>query len=86
VGFTVERTGERRRPDDQMERLFADGFPEFITADRLVKQYIGRVREWFTDEDLILLDGDDVPVATGWGSRCDGPARWPTFRLAIQTP
>jgi hypothetical protein len=72
VRFTVERTGERHRPDDQMERLFADGFPEFITADKLIKRYIGRVREWFTAQDLILLDGDDVPVATGWGV----PLRW----------
>jgi hypothetical protein len=72
MGFTVERTGERHRPDDQMERLFADGFPEFITADKLIKRYIGRVREWFTDQDLILLAGDDVPVATGWGV----PLRW----------
>ena len=70
--FTVERTSERDRPEDQMERLFADGFPEFITADTLIKQYIGRVRQWFTDQDLILLDGDDVPVATGWAV----PLRW----------
>jgi len=72
MSLNVERTGERERPDDQMERLFAAGFPEFITADKLIKQYIGRVREWFTDQDLILLDGDDVPVATGWGV----PLRW----------
>lgn len=72
MSFTVERTGERERPDDQMEPLFAAGFPAFITADQLAKQYIGRVREWFTDQDLILLDDDDEPVATGWGV----PLRW----------
>jgi GNAT superfamily N-acetyltransferase len=72
MSLHVERTGERDRPEDRMERLFAAAFPAFITADQLAKQYIGRVREWFTDQDLILLDDDDEPAATGWGV----PLRW----------
>jgi hypothetical protein len=84
MSLHVERTGERDRPEDQMERLFAEGFPAFITADQLGKQYIGRVREWFTHQDLILLDDEDEPVATGWGCRCDGRA-WKTCRPATPT-
>ncbi|MEU9851394.1 hypothetical protein [Streptomyces sp. NPDC047985] len=55
-----------------MEEPFNEGSPEFITADRLVKQYIGRVREWFADLDLMLVDEQGLPVATGWGI----PIRW----------
>ncbi|MEU6485535.1 GNAT family N-acetyltransferase [Streptomyces sp. NPDC046887] len=65
--WTVERTDARDRPQEQLERLFSEGFPEFITADRVVTEYIGRVREWFADLDLMLVDGDRVPVAAGWG-------------------
>ncbi|MFJ4367986.1 hypothetical protein ACIP4S_28035 [Streptomyces chartreusis] len=50
-----------------MQELFSEGFPEFITADRLVKQYIGRIREWFADLNLTLVNERGVPVATGWG-------------------
>jgi hypothetical protein len=50
-----------------MDALFAEGFPEFITADREVKKYIKRVRELFTAFDIILVDDVDEPVATGWG-------------------
>lgn len=63
----VEVTIARERPDEQMEALFAEGFPAFITADREVSKHIGRVRELFTGLDIILLDEHDVPVATGWG-------------------
>ncbi|GAA3506399.1 hypothetical protein GCM10019016_135140 [Streptomyces prasinosporus] len=68
----VERTDARVRPDEQMRELFSEGFPAFITADRLVKEYIGRVREWFADLDLVLVDENGVPVASGWGV----PIRW----------
>lgn len=50
-----------------MQELFSEGFPEFITADRLAKQYIGRIREWFADLNLTLVDDHGKPVATGWG-------------------
>jgi hypothetical protein len=69
---TVERTDAREWSDEQMEDLFSEGFPTFITADRLVKQYIGRVREWFPEWNLILVDAEQNPVATGWGI----PVRW----------
>jgi ribosomal protein S18 acetylase RimI-like enzyme len=65
--YVAEPSGERQWTDRQMEELFAEGFPEFITADHEVKRYIGRVREDFTSFDLILVDGNDQPVATGWG-------------------
>ena len=40
--------------------------PAFITADQEVKQYIERVRAWFADLDIMLIDEDQAPVATGW--------------------
>ncbi|MGW4537348.1 hypothetical protein ACWEOP_05620 [Streptomyces chartreusis] len=70
--LTVERTDARAWPDEQMQELFSEGFPEFITADRLAKQYIGRIREWFAHLDLTLVDDHGTPVATGWGI----PIRW----------
>jgi hypothetical protein len=73
----TERTDARTWPAEQMAELFSEGFPRFITADRLGKQYIGRVREWFGALDLMLLDEGGVPVAGGWGVpiRWDGQAR-----------
>jgi GNAT superfamily N-acetyltransferase len=62
----------RARPDDQLERLFGDGWPAFITADEVAKQYIGPVRERFADLELVLLDDEGVLVAAGWGV----PIRW----------
>jgi GNAT superfamily N-acetyltransferase len=58
--------GDRARPEDQVERLFADGWPAFITADQEVKRHIGAVREWFADLELVLLGADDTLVAAGW--------------------
>ncbi|MGW0606913.1 hypothetical protein [Streptomyces sp. NPDC002640] len=65
--FTIERSDARPRRGEDLKELFSEGFPEFIAADHLVKQYIGRVREWFAAFDLMLLDDQDVPVAAGWG-------------------
>ncbi|MGA5117634.1 hypothetical protein [Streptomyces pseudogriseolus] len=70
--LTIEKTGAREWDEAHLKELFSEGFPEFITADRLVKQYIGRVREFFADLDLMLVDEDGVPVASGWGV----PIRW----------
>lgn len=70
----TERTDARTWPVEQMKELFSESFPEFITADRLVSAYIGRVREWFPAWNLTLVDEDEdeVPVAAGWGV----PVRW----------
>ncbi|MFI9154814.1 hypothetical protein [Streptomyces sp. NPDC053367] len=67
----ARRRGEWK--DEQLAELFSEGFPAFITADRVVKRCIGRVREYFAGFDLMLVDErDDVPVAAGWGV----PLRW----------
>lgn len=66
-GFRVEETGARAWTDEQLGALFAESFPPFITADHGVKPYITRVRELFSPLDIILVDDDDQPVATGWG-------------------
>jgi hypothetical protein len=58
MAVTVERADAREWSDEQLENLFSDGFPPFITADRVAKQYIGRVREWFSEWDLILVDAE----------------------------
>ncbi|MEU3099439.1 hypothetical protein ABZ690_33180 [Streptomyces sp. NPDC006967] len=63
----IIRTDSRDWPDAQTKELFSEGFPEFITADRLVKEYVGRVGAWFADWNLTLVDDRDVPVASGWG-------------------
>jgi GNAT superfamily N-acetyltransferase len=70
--LTAERFDARSWPDDQLDTLFGGAFPAFITADQVAKQYIGRVREWFPELNIILVDDDQVPVATGWGV----PIRW----------
>ncbi|MFF7114366.1 hypothetical protein ACFY91_19015 [Streptomyces albogriseolus] len=70
--LTTEKTGARPWDEAHLKELFGEGFPEFVTADRLVKNYIGRVWEFFADLDLMLVDEDGVPVASGWGV----PVRW----------
>lgn len=70
--LTAERSDARSWPDDQLNPLFDGAFPAFITADQEAKKYIGRVREWFTDLDIMLVDEDGGPAATGWGV----PVRW----------
>ncbi|CAL9651954.1 hypothetical protein [Streptomyces sp. Tu 3180] len=69
---TIERTDARTWPNEQLKELFSEGFPEFITAGRLVKEYMGRVREWFAGLNLMLVDENGVPVASGRGV----PVRW----------
>lgn len=69
--YSVERFDARPWPDDQLEPLFANAFPAFITADAVAEVYIAEVRKWFAEFDIMLVDGDD-PVACGWGV----PIRW----------
>ncbi|MCW2932774.1 MAG: hypothetical protein JWM19_3736 [Actinomycetia bacterium] len=38
MAVTVERADAREWSDEQMDDLFSDGFPPFITADKLAKQ------------------------------------------------
>lgn len=54
-----------------MDRLFRGGWPEFIFHDQLAKRYIGRVRELFSDLELVVLDSEAI-VAAGWAV----PLRW----------
>src|ERR1022692_93663 len=65
--FRVELTSARSWTEVQMEALFAEGFPEFISGDKEVDKYIARVRESFREYDIILTDEDDQLAATGWG-------------------
>ncbi len=68
MAYRVELSSARTWSDAQLNGLFAEGFPEFITADQEVKKYIGRVREYFPHLDVMLVDAErDEPVATGWG-------------------
>ncbi len=48
-----------------MAKLFADGWPAFISADQGAKRYLGRVRHLFADLELALLAADEI-VASGW--------------------
>jgi len=77
MSYRVERSDARKWPDEVLEPLFADAFPPFISADPVAKVYIGRVRDWFGEFNIMLLDDeqqdrDAQPVATGWGV----PIRW----------
>lgn len=63
----VEPFDAREWPAEQLDRLFSEGFPTFITSDQLAKQYIARVREYFSDLNIVLLDESDFLVAGGWG-------------------
>ncbi|WP_256642657.1 hypothetical protein [Streptomyces murinus] len=63
----IERFDAREWAEGQLEELFGEGFPEFVGADRLVERYIGRIREWFAELNLVLVDERGVPVAAGWG-------------------
>jgi GNAT superfamily N-acetyltransferase len=71
MALTVERMDARPRSDVQIDLLFADGWPTFITADHEVKKYIGRAREYFPALELALLH-DEFLVASGWAV----PIRW----------
>jgi GNAT superfamily N-acetyltransferase len=67
----IEPIDARPWSNEELDGLFADGFPAWITADQEVKRWIGRVRESFADLELVVADGDAL-VAAGWGV----PIQW----------
>jgi GNAT superfamily N-acetyltransferase len=76
----VERMRARPRPSEQVQALFADGWPAFIGADPVAARYDARAREFFADLELAVLD-DGLLVAAGWavalswsGAAADLPA------------
>ena len=64
---SVVRFDTREWPDEQLDALFAEGFPQFILADQDAKSLIGAVRDSFAALDIALVDARDIPVAAGWG-------------------
>jgi hypothetical protein len=67
MSLQFELTSARPWTDEQMNELFAEGFPDFIIGDQEVKHHIGRVRDLFGEYNIVLVDADSEPVATGWG-------------------
>ncbi|WP_405647126.1 hypothetical protein [Streptomyces uncialis] len=57
------------RPDlhERAEEIFSAGWPEFIFHDPVADQQMDRVRQWFGELNLLLVDGEDRIVAGGWG-------------------
>ncbi len=64
--YTIERFDSKPWPDDQLETLFSEGFPPFISADPVAHSYIDRVWEWFAEYNLVLLDAVGQLTAAGW--------------------
>ncbi|WP_445396146.1 hypothetical protein ACSMX9_21535 [Streptomyces sp. LE64] len=62
------------RPDlhAQAEAVFTAGWPEFVFHDPVADRHMDRVRQWFGEWNLLLVDGADRIVAGGWGV----PVRW----------
>ncbi|MDX3228458.1 GNAT family N-acetyltransferase [Streptomyces sp. ME19-01-6] len=62
------------RPDlhERAHEIFSADWPEFIFHDPVADQYMARVREWFGELSLLLVDDEDQIVAGGWGV----PLRW----------
>ncbi|MFF3946906.1 hypothetical protein ACFYYN_19035 [Streptomyces sp. NPDC001902] len=71
------------RPDlhGQAEGIFGEEWPEFIFHDPVADQHMDRVRRWFGELNLLLVDGDDRIVAGGWGV----PVRWDGSRDDLPT-
>jgi hypothetical protein len=72
MSLAVERFDARAWADSDLERLFEGAFPAFITADQVAKSFIGRVREWFAELNIVVIEDGRIPVATGWAV----PIRW----------
>ena len=59
-------TAERPDLAEEVGRAFHGGWPEFIFHDAVAAEYLERVQRYFTELDVLLLDGGEV-VAGGWG-------------------
>lgn len=64
--YRIERFDAREWPDEELQALFSEGFPPFITADPIGAAYIDRVRVLFAAYNILLMDNDDHLVAGGW--------------------
>jgi GNAT superfamily N-acetyltransferase len=71
MAITAEPLHARPRSGAEIAALFTAGWPEFIFHDPETARHIGRVRELFSDLELVLLDNDEI-VAGGWAV----PLRW----------
>lgn len=88
MALQAELTSARSWNDEQMNALFAEGFPSFIIGDQNVKHFIGRVRELFGEYNIMLVNQGDEPVATGWGVPISWSGEFPdlpeTFAHVLQ--
>ena len=64
--LSLESLTARDRPPQELAALFAGGWPAFIQADELAAQHLPAVRAYFSDLELVLLQGGAL-VAAGWG-------------------
>jgi hypothetical protein len=62
------------RPDlhHQVEEVFGADWPEFVFHDPVADGQMDRVRQWFGELNLLLVDDEDRIAAGGWGV----PLRW----------
>src|ERR1700690_3225290 len=64
--FSVVTSSERHDLDDEARAAFRGEWPEFIFHDPVSNAHVGRVEEYFTRYEIMLLDDGEV-VAGGWG-------------------
>lgn len=64
--MTIEVVTTGDRPDLDAGAVIEDGFPEFIFHDQQTARFLERVRRYFPNFDVLVLDGAEV-VAGGWG-------------------
>lgn len=59
--MNVERFDAREWPEEQLQALFAEGFPQFILADQDAKKLIGPVRDTFARLHIVLVADGTFP-------------------------
>ncbi|GLY22893.1 hypothetical protein [Micromonospora sp. NBRC 101691] len=57
---------DRRDLHDTAAAVFRERWPEFVFHDETPRKYLGRVRQYFSCFDIMVLDHDAV-AAGGWG-------------------